>query len=154
MVRFLERPHHLRSRDHVVQPLLALRKADHNVADQQNHSGQDFGKVAGRGASERYALAILVSHLQPERHLPDRGLFGRTLQDGFVEPTSAHEEYPCNNAPDQVHSDFWHAHLTAGKPDAHAENPEHRKDHDPDQDRVDNRRDHSNPETAVADRWS
>ena len=52
---------HQRAGDHVVQRLLALGKASHDVTDEQNHAGKVFCKMTSGSAREGYAIAVFRS---------------------------------------------------------------------------------------------
>ena len=65
---------HQRTGDHVVQRLLALAKASHDVTDEQNHAGEIFRKMTSTGPREGYAIAVQVRYFHPEYHLAQRRL--------------------------------------------------------------------------------
>ena len=59
-IRFLHRTQHQGARDHVMQSLLALREADHEESDAQDHSRKIFREVPTGGPAEGDPVAVLI----------------------------------------------------------------------------------------------
>src|SRR5260221_697948 len=82
---------HQATGNHVVQRLFSFREARHDVADAEgNHSCDNFGKEAARGAAKRDGLAQQVGDIDPHQLLAPRSLLFAALQIGVIRPLRKH----------------------------------------------------------------
>ena len=79
--------------DHVVQRLLALGKASHDVADQQSHAEMIFPKKRPIARPNPMRSPSMIRHPQyPSTRLPKVAWAGAAFLQGEIEPfTTRHE---------------------------------------------------------------
>src|SRR2546425_1037040 len=97
-------PQHHTARDHVMQRLLPLRDARHDVADEHgNHVRYDLAEVPPRCARKAVALPTHISDDQAQRFLPHGSLPLRAFHQSMVEPghDQAHDSGKKNKTDDQ-----------------------------------------------------
>jgi hypothetical protein len=113
-------------RDEVVQASLPRRPADHQEAQVERDQREDLGPVASTRTAKRDAPAPGISNPQATGELAERGLAGRTLHQGVIQPRDESQQ-----------------------PDAGSEHRFENQKRNREQEPVDDVRSEADPETAV-----
>src|SRR5437867_1621558 len=151
-------PQHHAARDHVMQRLLSLREARHDVADEHgNHVRYDLAEVPPRCARKADALPNHIGNDQAQRFLPHSSLPLRAFHQSMVEPghDQAHGRGKKNKTDDQekpgIPQLFLRMNLAqesaqSGQKDQRNQNQHHTETND---DIVDDVRQQSQPKSSV-----
>src|SRR5207302_6442215 len=79
-------PYDVGARHHVVQPPVARREGDHQIAHEAEQTGQHRGEIASRRPAETDPHPVGADDAQPGRHHAEAGLGSRAVQKAVVEP--------------------------------------------------------------------
>lgn len=143
-----------RSRDDVMQSLLALGEGDHDEANAEDETGDVLSKMAAGGSAKRDPVSIEVGDLHAKDHFAERGLVRRALHERFVEPIRRHAQHGHDTAAKEQQADISrmvHTHPPQSQP---AEDETEGAQRNADKNGVNNGRNHANPEPTIADAGS